>query len=233
MLSATILNFEGEWADLYGDIIQRVMPGYNDLHEMILSQLIAEGASAPQVLVVGAGGGKELVTYGRRLPQAVYTGVDPSSQMLEHASKRLRQEEVPAQIELRAGYVSDLPEGEVFDAATSCLVMHFLPDDGSKLRFLQDIASRLKPGAKLFLSDIYGDTSSEAFEHTLRVWKVYMMQHQVEEAMADQLIQGMRTEEYPITEARTFELLELAGFEGAWRFYTGLHYAGWSATKKA
>ena len=55
------------------------------------------------------------------------------------------------------GIVEGLPEDELFDAATALFVMHFLPDDGSKLCFLTGNRNRLKLGAPYIHVDVCYD----------------------------------------------------------------------------
>lgn len=49
----------------------------------------------------------------------------------------------------------------------------FIPDDGSKLLLLQNIAKRLKSGATLVLADLHGDRESDAFQELLKNWKSF------------------------------------------------------------
>lgn len=50
------------------------------------------------------------------------------------------------------------------------LVMHFVRDNGSKLRLLKNIAQRLKPRSKLILADLHGDPSLPYFAKFRLAW---------------------------------------------------------------
>lgn len=67
-------------------------------------------------------------------------------------------------VQLYRGYVDSLPEAKIYDAATLLLVMHFIPDDGSKLLLLQNIAKRLRSGATFVLADLHGDRAHHNFK---------------------------------------------------------------------
>ena len=63
----------------------RKVPGLADLHKMV-TLLVAERApAAAHVLVVGAGGGLEIRAMAEARPDWRFTGVDPSSAMLDVA----------------------------------------------------------------------------------------------------------------------------------------------------
>ena len=67
------------------------------------------------------------------------------------------------------GYVDELPTGRLYDGATLGMVLHFVTDDGGKLRVLRAVASHLKAGAPLVLVDACGDLTTpellEAWRH--------------------------------------------------------------------
>jgi len=124
---------------------------------MALAWLQTHLKPGARVLVVGAGGGKEVTTFANQ-PWHL-TGVDPSAQMLKIAEERWQELTPRAELELIQGEVADLPENGRFDAATCSLVMHFLPDDGSKTQILHDIANRLNANAPYIHVDIFDPMS--------------------------------------------------------------------------
>ena len=60
--------------------------------------------------------------------------------MLLIARKKVAAASLENRISLVRGLINDVAEKD-FDAATSILVMHFLPDDGTKLNFLKKFFS--------------------------------------------------------------------------------------------
>lgn len=86
-------------------------------------------------------------------------GIDPYSEMMMIAQKKLLKYKLLERINLHTDYVDTLSETEIFDAPTLLiLVMHFLPDDGSKLKLLRYVASHLKVGSEL----IYMETNLQS-----------------------------------------------------------------------
>ncbi len=135
------VNFDddnGIPAEEYENLARKFIPGYDGLYSLA-EVLLAESLPAKaHILVIGAGGGKEVVTFGKAFPDANFTGVDPSKKMLGVARELVEKANLQSRVSLIRGTISDLDETR-FDAATAMLVMHFLPDDDEKLDFLQDI----------------------------------------------------------------------------------------------
>jgi tRNA (cmo5U34)-methyltransferase len=214
----------------YDNLVNKFVPGYEAIFQMGLAYLRTVVPSTAQVLIVGAGSGKELITFGQAMPDWSFTGVDPSAHMLAIARQKIAQHKLEKQVTLHQGLVEDLPTTEKFDAATCILVMHFLPDNGAKLALLSNIARRLKPSAPLLLVDIYGGPEFVKEFGLTWIWHGRQMGLSLEQT---QSLEKAHADFHPISEARTVTLLEQAGFEQVQRFYTALIYSGWIGTLKA
>ncbi|OWR31472.1 hypothetical protein CDO73_07020 [Saccharibacillus sp. O23] len=99
-------RWESSQAAAYSSSIPAKIPGYANLYEMgarLLSAALNARAEAveedtdeeaedrnPRILIVGAGGGQELETFGRAEPDWRFVGIDPSAVMLEQARLRIR-----------------------------------------------------------------------------------------------------------------------------------------------
>ena len=212
----------------YDDTISRFVPGYDAIYQMALAYLRTTIAADARVLVVGAGSGKELVTFSTAMPGWLLTGVDPSAHMLAVARAKLAQSELAERVTLRQGVTDDLPHDALFDAATCILVMHFLPDDGAKLALLSSIAAHLKSGAPLLLVDGCDEADfSEGFD---AAWVAHAAQMGLSGAPMERLEKTQATL-HKISEARSRDLFVSAGFASAQRFYSAFFYNGWIATK--
>ena len=51
------------------------------------------------------------------------------------------------------------------------MVLHFVADDGAKLKLLRSIASHMKPGVPLVLMDAHGDLATPESQLLLESWK--------------------------------------------------------------
>lgn len=207
------------------------IPGYEAMHTMALSFFRSKLPEKANLLIVGAGGGMELVTFGKSNLQWQMLGVEPSSNMLTIAQKKIEQHGLSERVKLHQGYTHDLPTTPLYDGATCILVMHFLPDDGSKLALLQSIAQRLKSSAYFILVDLFGDTGTETFQQLASVLKLFWEEKGMKPEKMVELLATINKGVHPIPEPRVFELLKSAGFGNILRFYTGIWYGGWVATK--
>ncbi len=216
----------------YDNMARIALPGYDAMHTMVLSCLRSHLQEKANLLIVGAGTGMELVKFAQGNQNWHMLGVDPSADMLSIAQEKIQQHNLSEQVKVFQGYTHDLPTHLLYDAATSILVMHFIPDDGSKLAFLQSIAQRLQSSAAFILVDVFGEKNTREFERTLSFMKEYWQEMKVPPEKTAALLESLNTGVYPIPEARVLELLQQAGFGDVVRFYTGLWVGGWVAIKK-
>jgi len=224
-------DFDGDYAARYERVIRQVVPGYDDL--MLLAPAVLRMTVGPtaRVLVVGAGTGNELAAYAQEEPGWHLTAVEPSAQMLSQARARTARLGTDSHVEFFQGPLSDLPETQPFDAASLLLVLHFQADDGGKLRLLQDIATRLRPGAPLVLVDAFGEAGTPAFDRVMDAWMRYARYHGVLEEEETRYRQQVVDGVYFASAERMVELLLSSGFRNSRSFYRALVFGGWVADR--
>jgi tRNA (cmo5U34)-methyltransferase len=213
----------------YDEIARIVLPGYEPMHTMALSILKSHLPKTANLLIVGAGTGMELIHYSQSNPKWSFLGIDPSANMLEIARTKIEQHNLSERITLQQTYTHELALAPLYDAATSILVMHFIPDDG-KLAFLQSIAQRLKQGAPFILVDIFAKKGAAEFEQIITYIQSYWEEIGRPEANRKEMLATFEKGIYPVEEARVYELLQQAGFTNVIKFYTGLWVGGWVAS---
>jgi tRNA (cmo5U34)-methyltransferase len=222
--------FEGQRAFNYDQTIQRWIPHYSILPGQLLALLRTYHAPEEDVniLVAGCGTGMEINALLQSSTGWKLTGVDPSPEMIVQTQQKLPAHE-QARYRLVEGTVDRLPPTPAFDAATSILVMHFLPDDGAKLRFLQSIAIRLRPGSLLVLVDMFREP--ESFERYLQMLEMHLVQTGEERERLRDGLAHIRNDIQTVPEKRVKALLQEAGFTNILRFSQHLIYGGWVAEK--
>jgi tRNA (cmo5U34)-methyltransferase len=216
----------------YEVAVRRFVPGYEAIFSMAQAFFELSLPERAEVLIVGAGGGMELVAFGQSPPHWRFVGVDPSEKMVEAAQAKMGRHGLTERVELIQGYVQDLPETKMFDGATCILVMHFLPDDGAKRDLLKNIAARLKPQARFILVDGCEDVDSDRFKLFFRA---FLRRAERMGATAEQIEHASQnTSEFLhlISEERVLELLQEASFGDVYKFYTGLWFRGWLMTRQ-
>ena len=231
-MTASKIDFDLERANQYDLDIRNAIPGYEALHGMAQSLLSTNLPSTANLLIVGSGTGMELVNYSRQNPRWTLTGVDPSEAMMAIAKRELADKKLLERVNLHTGYIDTLPRGELMDAATLMLVMHFVPDDGAKLQLLQNIAKHLKPGAELVLADLHGDKSAPYFAKYKKAWQTLYFNSLDDAARAkaeQNFASSIDNSIYFVPETRIIELLNIAGFDRINKFYNAFLFGGWTA----
>jgi tRNA (cmo5U34)-methyltransferase len=150
--------------------------------------------------------------------------------MLKIAAHRVQQAGTSDRVHLHQGFTHELPTNPIFDMTTCILVLQFLPDDGSKLKLLQSIAARLKPGAPFILVSLYGDKESTEFQRIFEAWKEHFRSCGVNPEESEDVQRVLRMP--LVSEERIKELLTEAGFHLVSRFFSAYQFGGWAAELK-
>jgi tRNA (cmo5U34)-methyltransferase len=184
-----------------------------------------------ELLIVGAGTGAEILELGKANPAWRFLGIDPAQPMLDLAKKKIEAAGLTDRVSLFKGYVDDLPTDRLYDGATAAMVLHFLPDDGAKLKLLHDVGSHLKPGAPLVLMDAYVDLSVPESQLLLDAWKHQQNLAGVKwEQVEDGMKERMKAIHF-VSSDRIEQLLTEAGFCRIQRFFQVFVLGGWIAFK--
>lgn len=216
----------------YERTIEIASPGYSAMHTMLSACLKSRLMAKTDVnlLVVGAGGGAEIINFCRHNPLWKMVGVDPSKKMLDLAQRKVKDFGFSNQVSWVNGYVSDLPISPEYDAATSILVMQFLPNDGKKSNFLKEIFRRIRPLGSFVLVDVIRDREDVKFEEMIQFVRSYRDIMGVPENVHIKAMEAFSKGVYPLSEEGELELLRNTGFVNIIRFYTGMWINGWIAT---
>ena len=178
-------------------------------------------------MVLGAGGGEEILRLGENNPDWSFVGVDTYEPMVALARKRLAETPVGSRARVETTEIEALDDKD-FDAATCILTAHFVPDDGAKLAFLEAIRRRMKPGAPLAIVDGVGVAGEPGTELLRRIWTRHAIRNGVAEDVAKANSENFRKVAV-VSEEREEELLTSAGFERLTPIFRGLLIKGWLA----
>jgi tRNA (cmo5U34)-methyltransferase len=218
-------------AAAYDERIRKTFPFYETTHAAINAVLRVCCGPESELLIVGAGTGAEILELGKASPGWHFQGVDPAQPMLDLAKNKIAAAGLTNRVSLFKGFIENLPSNRLFDGATAAMLMHFLPDDGAKLKLLRGIASHLKPSAPLVVMDAYGELNALQSQFLLQAWK--HQQHlagvkweQVEDGMKER----MKSIHF-VSSERIEQLLADAGFHRIQRFFQNFMLGGWIAFK--
>ncbi len=227
----TAMKFEDQKLpdlDDYATLAEQFIPGRRAIFVIVEAsflELLPQGRA--KVLVVGAGGGEEILRLGLNNPEWSFVGVDTYQPMVELARKRLAGTPVGPRSAVYTQTIATLDDKD-FDAATCILTAHFVPDDGSKLAFLKAIRARLKPGAPLAIVDGVGVAGEDETELLRRIWKQHAVLNGVAADVAESNAENFKKVAV-VSAEREEELLTSAGFERLTPIFRGLAIKGWLA----
>ncbi|KEK21960.1 class I SAM-dependent methyltransferase [Bacillus gaemokensis] len=229
------MNWNDFKVDTYEQEIPLKIPGYFTLYEMLnqfLTTMLLPKEASPHLLIIGAGGGQEIITLGKQNDMLRFTGIDPSDSMLQLAQKRIEREKLQNKISLIKGTVHSILETEVFDAATCMLVLHFIPELTQKKEVLREINKHLKPGAPFFLSLINAVPNTNTFITQMNAWRHHMLQNNIPIEDWNRFETSFGTQIHPISEKDLISTMEECGFIHITRFFTGFLTDGYVAVKQ-
>ncbi len=173
--------------------------------------------SGAHILDLGCGTGLELGYYFKIFPEAIVTGIDLSSRMLDV----LRNKYPDKSLTLVAGSYFEVPFGEcVFDAAVSVESLHHFSKE-EKVPLFKKVRRALKPGGFFILTDYFSLSEEEEQLHRSKFLRLKQ-----EQGISDVELYHYDT---PLTVDHEKEALLLAGFD----LVTVLKHWGATYTLKA
>jgi len=209
----------------YAEGPRRLVPGLEALHRMSLLLLAERAPRDARVLVLGAGGGMELKVFAEGQPGWRFDGVDPAAEMLKLAEEMLGP--LATRVSLHEGYIVSAPDGP-FDAATCLLTLHFLGPE-ERLRTLQEVRRRMKPGAPL----VVAHHSFPRDEAGRELWSCRFAAFAVASGADPGMVEsgrGFIAHQLPALSPEEDEAsLRAAGFSDVSLFYAAFTFRGWVA----
>ncbi len=221
------LTFDKDTATEYDRGIRRTLPTYDGLIRLANSAMRMRTDERAKVLVVGAGGGNELLEFATSNPKWMFTAVDPSEPMLKEARVKVEGRIASERVEFVCGSAGDVQKDELFDAASCLLVLHFIEDVDSKLEVLREIRKRLKPGAPFVVASMVGDREDASFIELFGLWRQsWLDRSSLSEAQVFEMEKTVRALSFiPGTELE--ELLREAGFGEITQFFQTTFFSAW------
>ena len=221
------MEFNEEMATEYDKGVRRTLPTYDSMFRLVQTYLRANTTARPNVLVVGAGGGTELATFGPANKTWTFTAVDPAAPMLELARRKANQLNMADRVEFIEGTIDEVEGSHLHDAATCMLVLHFIADVDDKLLQLKSIRQRLKPGAPFVIATMYGNSNDPAFDALFSLWKAYWLDTtNMTTTEVDEIEKTVRQLSF-IPEEEIVRLLQEAGFGKIAKFFSTNMFGGW------
>ena len=201
----------------------KFVPGFADMQRMARVLLAERAPVDARVLVLGAGGGRELKAFADGQSGWTFDGVDPSAAMLDLA----RQIVDPHgdRVRLHQGYVDVAPQGP-FDAAACLLTMHFMPV-AERRHALAAIHARLRPGSPFVVMHMSVASGAQERARWMARDEAFAVAGGVAPEMARQRREGIAASLPVLAPQEDEALLREAGFDDIDVFYVGGVFRGW------
>ncbi|MEM6327278.1 MAG: class I SAM-dependent methyltransferase, partial [Bacteroidota bacterium] len=219
-------GFDAERAAAYDVHIRRISPGYDTLHDHLTSLFREALPPSAHILVVGAGTGAEIERLGREGPGWQFTAIDPSPDMLAVCADRVEADGMAHRVRYVDGTTADAP-ADLFDAATSICVAHFVLDPEARVSFFADIAERLRPDAPFVHADLFHPGTDSAFGHLMTAWEYAVRRAGMAEDAASAFFQRVDQNVCLADEATLTRETTAAGFGPRIRFHHSLLWGAW------
>ena len=211
----------------YAEKTARLVPGLSDLYRMTGILLAEKAPVNGRILVLGAGGGLELKAFAETHPEWRFDGVDPSAEMIQLAKTTLGA--LSSRVDFYESYIDGAPEWP-FDAAACLLTLHFLEKD-ERLRTVNEIFRRLKPGAPFVVAHHSFPNKEAEKDKWLALFAAFADASGVPFPQAEKSINAMK-ERLPVLSPREDEaLLRQSGFTSIDLIYAAFTFKGWVCYK--
>ncbi len=210
----------------YDQHILRLIPAYQLMHWQVQAILAQRMPAKMQVLIVGCGTGYELDYLLTHYPQAAFTAIDPSAQMLQAAKKRLTDDQL-GRVEFVQGQMQDLSFCMQYDVALVLLVAHFVPH-ADKHKFFSAIYQALNVEGLLISYDMMQGN------HEMHDDLQALCQYQgLSEKQSQRMREGLEHDFATLSATQYVNLLQEIGFEELTRYLQVFNFGGWHARKRA
>jgi len=227
---SNVIQQRFENAAKYDSMMAKVFPGYEQLPLLILSHLRMHLLPKARLLDVGCGTGAALAIFANHQSEWSFVGVDPAVPMLELARHRIVSLGQEGRVEFIHGNIEAV-SNNMFDAATTILVEHLLPDTGAKLEFLEGIHRRIAPGGWFILIGLNGDLATVKAQNALNAWLEFVTLQGMPTEVRDNVRKRATIEDSLIPEKRILELIEQVGFVNCERIHQTMLLGGWIAQR--
>jgi len=158
------------WASFYDGFANIMTLGQvHRLRNLTVEQALLKPGE--KVLDVGCGTGGVTIPVKIRVGKTgEVAGIDPAPEMI--ALARQKASRAGLEIDFRLGVIESLPFSDgVFDAVTSSLMMHHLPEN-LQVKGLAEIRRVLKPGGRILIADMMRPSNS-----TIKRFFTLLIQH--------------------------------------------------------
>jgi tRNA (cmo5U34)-methyltransferase len=199
-------HFEEE-AKEFDIIIQKLIPGYNEMIDALVSIVPFSQEDAFSVIDLGCGTGTVARSVKDRFPNVSVTCVDIAEKMLRIAEKK-----IGGDVRCIHADLNSFDFAEKYDLIVSSLALHHLESDDDKLAFYKKVYSALPPNGLFINIDVVLGSSEELQSVYMKKWIEFMSEKVSAEEIAEKWLPNYYAEDRPTGMIRHLEMLKSCGF---------------------
>lgn len=228
---AADFKFGTEVVTVFDDMVSRSVPFYGEIQRMV-AEMGKDFATADSKLYdLGCSTGASLVLLDKTVKQEVkFIGLDDSNEMLRKCEKKLEENGIKRDYELK---VADLNQGAEIENASVvnlCLTLQFLrPLNREKL--IQQIYNGLNDNGCLILTEKVLGEDSQFNRQFIKYYYEMKKRHNYSEMEIAQKREALENVLVPYTLEENKELLKKCGFKKIDIFFKWYNFCGIIAVK--
>lgn len=218
-------HFEEE-AQEFDEIIVRLIPGYSEMVEALVTAIPLDRSAPARVIDLGCGTGSVAKRVLEIYPNAQITCLDLAEKMIVMARGKLARYQ---HVIYLTGDFSSLDLGGNYNAVLSSLSLHHLLTDDDKRRFYRRVYHSLAPGGVFYNADLVLGSSDHLQSAYMRHWRSFMRRSVSQEEIDGNWIPKYQAEDRPAKLIDQLVWLAEIGFADVdvlWKRYNFAAYGG-------
>lgn len=218
-------HFDKE-ARFYDEIILKLIPYYKEMVNSLVSSIPCDKEASIQVLDLGCGTGSVSKAILEKYPNAKFTILDISKEMLNIAGNKIGSKSIYKSI-CRDFYELNLEKK--YDVVASSLALHHLITNEDKKEFYSKIFNMLKPNGIFLNADVVLGSNEHFQNNNMEKWVLYMNKSFSINDITSNWLVKYKNEDKPARLIDQIKWLEDIGFSDVdviWKHYNFAVYGG-------
>jgi tRNA (cmo5U34)-methyltransferase len=213
-------HFDKEYKE-YDALIRKLIPRYEEMHQMVVDSLNFPKDSQIQVLDLGIGTGQTALRILEKFPNARVDGVDLSQNMISQAKIRLKNH-----LNRVKFYNEDIIKSNFtkkYDAVVSVLCIHHLNSE-QKQQFFQKIIKSIRENGFFVIADIVKFDTEVETRAKEKQWHDFLIK-QMGDKEGNFWFNNYKEEDLPDSTNNQIKWLENSGFRETKCSFEYMNYA--------
>lgn len=225
-------RFDSKVADVFDDMLNRSVPCYRMVIEMISAILARFLQPGDRVFDLGCSTGETLVELARKLHhlRLAFTGIDNSPAMLEKAGHKAEMFALDANLEFREADIADLALPPRTGAVIMNYTLQFI-NPAKRLTFISAVHKALRPGGLIIISEKTISPELETNRAYIDFYLEFKRRNGYSETEISRKRQALENVLIPFSIKDNLDLLTSAGFQAPETFFQWFNFTSFLAIK--